>query len=201
MKNKSKDQEERILIAAQKRFAQYGYSKVTMDEIAADIEMGKASLYYYYPTKEKLFQKVLESEQDEFLKEIEHLLAKDIQASQKLTGYIDIRHRYFEKFINLGTLHLHSAMDSQSLYQNFFKSFTEMELSLIEKIIHEGVEKKEFRKELLKDLPRLILHIQQGFRFLFLKKNQEGKGNKSLLGNLKKDMQMLIELLLIGIKN
>ncbi len=201
MKNKSKDQEERILIAAQKRFAQYGYSKVTMDEIAADIEMGKASLYYYYPTKEKLFQVVMESEQGEFIKEIDHLLAKDIPASQKLTGYVEIRHKYFEKFINLGTLHFHSAMDSQSLYQDFFKKFTEMELSLIEKIIRDGVERKEFRKELLECLPRLILHIQQGFRFLFLKKTQENKGNKSLLGNLKKDLQILIELLLIGIKN
>ena len=41
-----------ILDAARKRFAYYGFSKVTMDEIAADIGMGKASLYYYFPTKE-----------------------------------------------------------------------------------------------------------------------------------------------------
>ena len=41
--------EKEILEAARSRFAHYGYSKVTMEEIALDVEMGKASLYYYFP--------------------------------------------------------------------------------------------------------------------------------------------------------
>lgn len=44
-----------ILEAARKRFAHFGISKTTMNEIAADIGMSKASLYYYFPDKEKLF--------------------------------------------------------------------------------------------------------------------------------------------------
>jgi TetR/AcrR family transcriptional regulator len=35
-----------ILEAAQRQFARYGLSKVTMDEIAEEVGMGKASLYY-----------------------------------------------------------------------------------------------------------------------------------------------------------
>ena len=56
-----------ILDAARKRFAYYGFSKVTMDEIAADVGLGKASLYYYFPTKEGLFVEVIKDEKSQFL--------------------------------------------------------------------------------------------------------------------------------------
>ena len=37
--------EKAILEAARKRFAYFGFSKITMDEIASDVALGKASLY------------------------------------------------------------------------------------------------------------------------------------------------------------
>jgi len=62
-KKPSNDKEELILNAAQRRFASYGYSKVTMDEIAEDVGMAKASLYYYFPTKEVIFRSIVLHEQ------------------------------------------------------------------------------------------------------------------------------------------
>ena len=38
---------EAILNAAQRMFGQYGLTKTTMTEIATEVGMGKASLYYY----------------------------------------------------------------------------------------------------------------------------------------------------------
>ena len=55
-----------ILSAAQKRFGLYGLEKTSMKEIAADLGMSKASLYYYFPDKEGLFKAVVEMEQEEF---------------------------------------------------------------------------------------------------------------------------------------
>ena len=42
--SEEKIKEKAIIKAARERFAHFGFSKVTMDEIAADIEMGKACL-------------------------------------------------------------------------------------------------------------------------------------------------------------
>jgi AcrR family transcriptional regulator len=61
------EKEHLILDAAQNRFARFGFSKVTMDEIAEDVGMAKASLYYYYPSKEDVFRAVLRREQEQFL--------------------------------------------------------------------------------------------------------------------------------------
>ena len=56
---KEQEKEAAILKSAQKRFMTYGYSKVTMDEIAEDIGMAKASLYYYFQTKDDIFRGVI----------------------------------------------------------------------------------------------------------------------------------------------
>ena len=73
-----------ILEAARKRFAHYGIAKTTMNEIAADIGMSKASLYYYFPDKERLFVAVVDKDIDEFVEAIEDIIKKPSKASFKL---------------------------------------------------------------------------------------------------------------------
>jgi AcrR family transcriptional regulator len=50
---------EKILEAAYERFLHYGYSKTTMNEIAGDLSMSKALLYYYFPDKSQLYIDVM----------------------------------------------------------------------------------------------------------------------------------------------
>ena len=63
-----------IIEAARKRFAHYGLTKTTMNEIAADIGMSKASLYYYFPDKENLFVAVIGQDFDEFVQTIDAVI-------------------------------------------------------------------------------------------------------------------------------
>ena len=56
-----------ILDAAQREFSHFGFKKVTMNEIAREVDMGKASLYYYFRTKESLFQAVITREHERFM--------------------------------------------------------------------------------------------------------------------------------------
>src|SRR5688572_23662273 len=53
--------QEAIITAAIKRFAHFGVSKTTMSEIAADLAISKASLYYYFPDKLNLYAAVLQT--------------------------------------------------------------------------------------------------------------------------------------------
>lgn len=50
---------ERILAASKSLFFTYGYSKVTMDEVAADLGMSKKTLYLYFSGKRDLFRSAL----------------------------------------------------------------------------------------------------------------------------------------------
>jgi TetR/AcrR family transcriptional repressor of mexJK operon len=58
---------EKILEAAYQRFLHYGYSKTTMNEIAGDLSMSKALLYYYFPDKSQLYTAVMRRVADEYL--------------------------------------------------------------------------------------------------------------------------------------
>lgn len=51
---------ERVLIAAETLFRQRGYNSVTMRDIAEEVGIRQASLYYHFPTKEQLFITVTE---------------------------------------------------------------------------------------------------------------------------------------------
>lgn len=52
---------ESIIKAARKRFIHFGVDKTTMNEIADDLSISKASLYYYFPDKLNLYAAVLQT--------------------------------------------------------------------------------------------------------------------------------------------
>jgi AcrR family transcriptional regulator len=58
---------EKILEAALHRFLHYGYSKTTMSEIAGDLSISKALLYYYFPDKSQLYIDVMRKVADDYL--------------------------------------------------------------------------------------------------------------------------------------
>ncbi len=60
-----------IIKAALKNFAEHGYHKASMDAIAADSELGKGTLYYYYKNKEELMLAVLEEGLNLFFSNLE----------------------------------------------------------------------------------------------------------------------------------
>ncbi|MCG8568890.1 MAG: TetR/AcrR family transcriptional regulator [Spirochaetes bacterium] len=66
--------EARILKLAAELFFQYGYTKITTDEIAERLAISKKTLYKYFPKKEMILQAVFVKRKDEILKEIEQII-------------------------------------------------------------------------------------------------------------------------------
>lgn len=58
---KSVTSKKEIVKKAAKLFAQKGYFGISMQDIASKLKLTKAALYYYFPSKEKLYQGVLET--------------------------------------------------------------------------------------------------------------------------------------------
>src|ERR1700681_4907282 len=58
---------DKILDSAYNRFLHYGYSKTTMNEIAGDLSMSKALLYYYFPDKSQLYIAIMRRVADDYL--------------------------------------------------------------------------------------------------------------------------------------
>lgn len=194
-----KTKEKAIIEAAKERFAHFGFSKVTMEEIASDVDLGKASLYYYFPTKEDLFKAVISLEQNKLKENFEELLQKNTADSKKLQEYVDLRMKFFRDLINLGTLSVHSYFDTKSVIKEVFIDFEKIELELIKKIINEGKKAKEFKPELAEDTALIFLHILQGLRCRVLRWAKGASLDDETNNDLQKEMSMVTEIFINGI--
>lgn len=192
--------EHEILNAARERFAHYGFSKVTMEEIASDIGMGKASLYYYFPTKEELFKAVIYKEQNLFVEEIEKLFSRKMSAENKLKNYVKKRLEYFHQLVNLSTLNVNTFADIKMMFKELFRDFELKELNLIQNIIDEGKANGEFSSKLKQDTAKIFLHLVQGLRLRIIKFIKDNKMEKENYDELKEEMLLFAEIFIKGIK-
>jgi TetR/AcrR family transcriptional regulator len=195
----TQEKERLILDAAQHRFARFGFSKATMDEIAEDIGMAKASLYYYYPTKEHVFREVIRREQDEFLKQATRILDKPSGAGQKLTSYVRRRIDLGNQLLNLSALNAKFWQDLKPGFRDLFVSFAQEELKLLTRIIREGNKSGEFNTTSPEKIAEMLLHVLQGLRLRYAQASQFRGENELRLDEFQADTDLLLETLLKGI--
>ena len=92
-----KDNKAKLIIeAAQKRFGLYGVEKTSMREIADDLQLSKASIYYYFHDKESLYRAVVEKEQNEFIVKISERILSIEEPEMLLKEYASSRLSYFK---------------------------------------------------------------------------------------------------------
>lgn len=65
---------QRILETARNQFFNYGFKKVTIDEIAAELGMSKKTLYQHFPSKAHLLENVIDMTLQELRAKVDNIL-------------------------------------------------------------------------------------------------------------------------------
>jgi len=91
---------EKILEAAYQRFLHYGYSKTTMNEIAGDLSLSKALLYYYFPDKSSLYVAVMRKLANEYLDKLDKEIAEFDNLKSAFVFQINTQHDFIVKNYN-----------------------------------------------------------------------------------------------------
>jgi len=160
--------EKLILDAAQKRFGLYGIEKTSMREIADDLNLSKASLYYYYPDKESLYRAVVEKEQSEFLERIAERMSTRKAADLLLMEYSQARLSYFRTLLNLSRLRFQFYSDLKPVLKDTMNKFREKEKEVIIQIIEKGIEDGIFHYDNAEAAASLYLDMLRGLRMSVL---------------------------------
>lgn len=71
------DAKAKIFDSAEDMFLQHGFSKVTMEEIAAGMGISKKTLYKYFPNKRELLRELMSARQCEFMDHIETIWKRE----------------------------------------------------------------------------------------------------------------------------
>jgi AcrR family transcriptional regulator len=153
-----------IVEAAQKRFGLYGVEKTSMQEIADDLKLSKASLYYYFPDKENLYKAVIEKEQNEFIAIIQEKILKIQEPELLLRDYVKTRLSYFRKLLNLSRLRLEAYSDLKPVFRETLSLFKEKEKEIIIKIFENGISNRIFFIKDTDQTATLFLDLLKGLR-------------------------------------
>jgi len=160
-----KSNKEQIIIeTAQKRFGLFGIEKTSMQEIADDLKLSKASLYYYFPDKERLYKAVIEKEQNEFIKKITEKVLSINEPDMLLREYVNARLSYFHSLLNLSRLRLEAYSDLKPVFRETMILFKEKEKEIIIKIFNDGIKKGIFFIEEPDKTASLFLDLLKGLR-------------------------------------
>ena len=73
-----------VITHAFARFARYGYKKTTVDEIAADVQISKRTLYIVFPSKEAILREGVWRELMPVMDTFKNTLSPDSNSSQLL---------------------------------------------------------------------------------------------------------------------
>jgi AcrR family transcriptional regulator len=133
----------KILAGADKLFQKYGLSKTTMEDIAREAGKGKSTLYYYFKSKEEIFDAIIRNEKEVFFEMMQNALARETSAVKKFEAFQTIR---FEK--NLYSVLINETreglMDNGQIC-TWRKKYDDKETNILKSILRFGTATGEFR--------------------------------------------------------
>ncbi len=153
---------ENILTIAQEIFSKYGYRKTTLDDIANAVRKGKSSLYYYFSSKEDLFEEVIQKEADILREELAKVLQKDMDPADKLHDYVMTKITTYRQLANF-----YNAIENDTAAVAFIEKiksqYDQEEIRMMKRILLDGARKRKF---VIKDFSLVAIGITTAIRGL-----------------------------------
>jgi AcrR family transcriptional regulator len=135
-----------IIDTARTLFQKTGFKKTTMGDIAGSLGKAKSSLYYYYQSKEDIFEAVLHAEMDELLNQIQESIRGAASSKEKLIIYCRCRLNKLSQLCNLSDALKSDIAALHCVVEELKSKFDTSHVELVKEILEEGVNNGEFKK-------------------------------------------------------
>lgn len=170
MENQDK-KKELIIDAALKRFAHFGLSKTTMTEIANDLSLSKALLYYYFPDKISLYSAVLWHIINMMDKELKKGTANAKNSLEALTLFLNKRQEFISKYYNLLDFTKITGSDIPDELSSMFRKAKQSEVGILISILEKGVKVDNLNIKDTQEIAMLLMDALGGVVYSVLKSN------------------------------
>ena len=181
----------RIMAAAEEMFLKFGYSKVTMEEIAAGLGMSKKTLYKFFPGKESLIRNIIEDMQcevDDYITEL--WSSESIDFVKKLKMMMDYIGKQSSKL--RGPLLTDLQKNIPEIWNEINEFRRQHAYKKINMLINEGVKMGAFREDL--DQQVIVLMYMNAIQGII---NPETLAQLPFTGN--QAFEMIIKIMFEGI--
>ncbi|MGV8056718.1 MAG: TetR/AcrR family transcriptional regulator [Smithellaceae bacterium] len=168
-----------IINAAKRVFLKWGLNKTTMEDIAHEAGKGKSTLYYYFKSKEELFENVAIDELNSIRIKAKAAIAGIDSPKDKLKIYITTTFAEIKKTVGIYSLIKGEIKGNKELIDNVRQRLDNSEEAIILEILKLGLELNEFNflKEVeLNKTANVIVGIIRGLElYLFLENEDDEK--------------------------
>lgn len=154
-----------VLKASRTLFQRFGLFKTTMEDIAKAVGKGKSTLYYYYESKDEIFDAVIREDMLEVFSQVKAAVEKACTAEEKLRMFTISKIRAINQKANLYGIVFGEISENPQLIKGLKKNFEAQELELLRDILVFGIDNNEFRRisdQDLDDLSHIMLSATRG---------------------------------------
>lgn len=142
-----------ILTAAEEMFLLHGYSKVTMEEIAAGLGISKKTLYKFFPNKKELLRELMTKRQCEFMDHIEVIWKReDLDFVGKFRNTLD--------FVGERSSKMNKFQDVQKIAPEIWREIHDFKkgkiFEKVRRLFEAGFETGIFRSDVERDIVILV---------------------------------------------
>jgi len=170
---KEREKEQRrqeIISAAEKVFFKKGIDNATMDDVAEQAELSKATLYLYFSSKEEIYSAIFSKSQEALFRSIKRATDKLTDTREKIAAFISAfisfqkkNPDYFEAFFYFLTRDIEHQ--DENCYVDQRKNSGKEFLSDWVKLVQKGKKEKLIRED-LNEIPVAIILWMQLIGFL-----------------------------------
>ncbi|MBW6514270.1 MAG: TetR/AcrR family transcriptional regulator [Candidatus Syntrophosphaera sp.] len=190
------DKRDRILAAAIELFSHYGFAKTSLEDIARSANIAKATIYYYFPSKEELFVAAIQLKAEELFAALNSEIEAAPDFNEKLSCFLRLPMKYI--FDNMPILvealrqippnFLQKLDENRQDYRNRMNDLLAriMDQGKAQGIINEQIDSGRF-SELINDW------------FLMGDSWFDASDKERIIQRIERDHELIIQLLLFGI--
>ena len=151
----------RILDAAMRVFAEYGYAKANMRMIAKASNISTGGLYLYFKNKEDLYLTLMKSKMDDFAVRTMESVKDITDPAEAISTFMAMTLNYAKK--HKGLILLQGRELGFTFGLEMKRKFFKKQRGLIEHIIRQGIRSGIFRKVNVPEAARIIFGVIRGF--------------------------------------
>lgn len=158
-RTRSGNRREEILNASVRAFSASGYGNVSLQEIADEVGITKAAIYYYFPTKQEIVTEALTRAVTTLIGELRTIAENDaLRPSEKLSAVLRCHVAALLANRAVYSVYLLDISQVEATARKLIRGEEQWYVSAVSRIIEDGIATGEFR-----DLqPRVMTHTLLG---------------------------------------
>lgn len=194
IRQKRKEIKHKIISIASHVFSKFGFKKATIDDIAKASGMGKSSIYYYFKSKEEIFEAVVKNEAYELKLELDKkVINTNDSPPEKIRNYVLIRMRFLKEMVNFYEALKNDYLGNLEFTERVRAKYDLEEQQIIQKILQEGLDQGIFKLKETKFTAITLATALKGLESALLIKNEID------MKNLEIHLDEMLQILFYGI--